>query len=73
MASKYQVKRQSNKATSLAGPAPVAGKAKKGPPNRKMALSLAQRRYAFDFPQDSKAWGNLVSQKGVHRPGSYSK
>lgn len=71
MTSKYQAKQQNAKKTSLAGNAPVASKAAKGPPHRKMALRLAQRRYAFDHPEDSKSWGNLVSQKGVHYPGSY--
>jgi hypothetical protein len=71
MTSKYQTKQQNTKKTSLAGTAPVAGKAVKGAPHRKMVLRLAQRCYAFDHPEDSKSWGNLVSQKGVHRPGSY--
>lgn len=73
MTSKYQVKQQYKKASSLAGTAPVAGKAKKGLVNRKMALRLAVRRYAYEHPEDPKSWGALVSQKGAHRPGSYSK
>jgi hypothetical protein len=70
MTSKYQAKQQASKKTSLAGTAPVAAKAVPGPINRKMALRLAYRVFAWKNPQD-KRFSNQIDKGGAKCPGSF--
>jgi hypothetical protein len=74
MTSKYQMKKQTSIKTAVQLAVPVAGKAVKGPPNRKMAKRLAQRIYAWTFPEYSKSnFAKAKEEGGAKRPGSYAK
>jgi hypothetical protein len=71
MTSKYQQKQSNKNNTSLAGSAPVAGKAKKGPPNRKQAKRLAIRVHAWINPEYSKSrFAQSKAEGGAKCPGS---
>lgn len=74
MTSKYKAKQEAAKKTSLAGEVPVAGKAKKGPVNRKMLLRLKQRIRAWENPESPKsAFSAAKSRGGCKCPGSFTK
>ena len=72
--SKYRDKQAKRVSSSLSKEAPVAGKAKKGVPDRKRLKRLLQRIYAWINPEYSKspfALGKALG--GCKCPGSYSK
>lgn len=76
MTSKYAQKRSEadRQSTSHAKDNPVANRAQKGPPNRKMAKRLAIRIYAWMNPEYSKSCFALAKDEGgAKRPGSMKK
>jgi hypothetical protein len=70
MTSKYKQK-QATRAERAPSLAPVAGKAKKGPPNRKQAKRLAIRVHAWINPEYSKSmFSQQKATGGAKCPGS---
>lgn len=59
------------RATSKAGDSPVAGKAKKGTPNRKLARALETRIADYNRMSGGKFGTGKRDASGWHKPGAY--